>query len=166
MSVLGAGVHLDEREECVLLPKTKTARNKAYLAWVRRKPCTVCHHPAPSEASHHGPRGMGIKASDFGCIPLCSRCHREWHQSGRFTVDPTSAASRERIASAQSDLLRMWVEQDQSSVADLRDALQELCEAAGELHDVVDCDFAKARGPAMERVERARERAVRVLGDV
>ena len=59
-------------------------RVPAYLAWVRTLPCSVCPARAPSEASHHGPRGIGQKASDLRAIPLCSVCHRDWHTYGHF----------------------------------------------------------------------------------
>ena len=38
------------------------------------------------EASHHGigDRGTGTKASDYTCIPLCTRHHREFTEHGRL----------------------------------------------------------------------------------
>lgn len=54
-------------------------------AWVRRQPCAVARMHGSEEcwgmveAHHAGPRGLGQKAHDDTCIPLCSRHHRCWH---------------------------------------------------------------------------------------
>ena len=63
-------------------PKEKTARDAKYLAWLRRLPCAFCGAPAPSEASHHGKRGVGLKASDHEALPACRRCHQRHHDKG------------------------------------------------------------------------------------
>lgn len=65
-------------------PKAKTLRSSSHLDHVRDLPCAWCGLDfGPSEPSHHGPHGMGIKASDYTTIPLCSDCHRgQWHQHG------------------------------------------------------------------------------------
>ena len=56
----------------------------AFLAFVRRRPCCVCHAPPPSQAAHikmpslaHGKRhsGIGEKPSDRWCVSLCADCH-------------------------------------------------------------------------------------------
>lgn len=60
-------------------------RSANYLGWIRKRACCVCSRNPPSEASHHGRRGMGQKASDFSCVPLCTTHHREWHTYGHFT---------------------------------------------------------------------------------
>lgn len=52
----------------------------------REQPCAMCHRPPPSEA-HHATfgRGLGQKADDSLCIPLCLWCHRDFHAAaGRF----------------------------------------------------------------------------------
>lgn len=59
-------------------------RSENYLDWIRKRPCCVCSKNAPSEASHHGRRGMGQKASDFSCVPLCTDHHRDWHTYRHF----------------------------------------------------------------------------------
>lgn len=63
---------------------TRTLRSPAWLAYLRTLPCSWCARPAPSEASHHGPHGVSIKADDMRAIPLCTGCHREYHQAGRL----------------------------------------------------------------------------------
>jgi len=61
--------------------KVKPFRNAAYRAWIRTLPCAHCK--APADHAHHaiyeGCSGMGTKASDFGCAPLCRSCHRAVH---------------------------------------------------------------------------------------
>lgn len=62
-------------------------RDPAYMAWVRTCRCFVgidCE--GRIHAHHAGERpGMGMKAGDDTCIPLCSKHHAEWHgASGHF----------------------------------------------------------------------------------
>lgn len=66
------------------VPKVLPARDKVYLAWIRTQPCSHCGAPPPSEASHHGLRGVGTKASDHEALPACRACHAHHHQVGRF----------------------------------------------------------------------------------
>ena len=67
--------------------KPKTPRSSKYLAWLRTLPCAWCGRGPPSEASHHGRRGIGLKASDLDAIPLCRQCHRH-HHGFRFGATP------------------------------------------------------------------------------
>lgn len=65
----------------------KPLRDAAYMKWVRDEhACCIrgCGAPA-TEAHHHGPRGMGQKTDDYRVLPMCARCHREFHDTG--TVD-------------------------------------------------------------------------------
>jgi len=63
----------------VQFPKTKTPRDPRYLAWLRERPCAFCQAPEPSEVSHHGRNGMGMKASDHLALPACKPCHTRHH---------------------------------------------------------------------------------------
>ncbi len=63
----------------MIFPKTKTPRDPAYLRWLRVQPCAFCRRPGPSEVSHHGRRGMSLKASDHLALPSCHRCHQRHH---------------------------------------------------------------------------------------
>lgn len=58
--------------------------NKAFLAFVRSKPCCVCGAHPPVQAAHlrganamRGKRstGMGERPSDRWTVPLCPACH-------------------------------------------------------------------------------------------
>lgn len=69
----------------------KPHRDPAYLAHVRTLPCCVCGKCwEPSEAHHAFGQYLGggksLKGSDYGCVPLCTTCHRAEHD-GRG-VDP------------------------------------------------------------------------------
>lgn len=53
-----------------------------YMKWIKRRPCcarilaeTTCYGPV--EADHAGKRGVGQKADDRTCIPLCRKHHQE-----------------------------------------------------------------------------------------
>ena len=59
-----------------------TPRSDEYLEFVRSHPCAVCKKPADS---HHafGRRGIGVKSSDYTCVPLCRVHHIELHRTHR-----------------------------------------------------------------------------------
>jgi hypothetical protein len=68
--------------------RTKYAKRERafeFMLFVKRLPCCACAIApdskcnGPVEADHAGRRGIGQKASDFTCIPLCSKHHRERH---------------------------------------------------------------------------------------
>ena len=65
----------------------KPARDRKYLAWIRRQQCCVCDrygYPIrPSdvtEAAHVGIRGLGQKCSEYLAVPMCRRHHMEQHR--------------------------------------------------------------------------------------
>jgi hypothetical protein len=64
------------------------ARDARYRAWIRSLPCCVCALEPAGEAAHTGrDGGMGQKASDYSCVPLCRNCHTQnadsYHRLGR-----------------------------------------------------------------------------------
>lgn len=62
--------------------------------------------------AHHfmpGDKGMGTKVSDYFTVPLCSRCHRFFHDHGTLlgmTRDRTEALFHR----AQARMLAQWLE--------------------------------------------------------
>lgn len=73
----------------------KRWRSKRFLSFVRSLPCSVAGCTARDvEAAHFGPRAAGTKVHDFLAVPLCSRHHRESHDTGK--------------AWAHRDLVRTW----------------------------------------------------------
>ena len=74
-----------------------TPRSREYLAFVRSKGCAVCGRP--SDAHHAiGRRGVGIKPSDFGTVPLCRVHHTEIHQMGKDTFQREHSIDLAEIA--------------------------------------------------------------------
>ena len=61
-------------------------RSEEYTAFVRNHPCLVCRRPADS---HHafGRSGIGLKSSDFTCVPLCRVHHIELHRTHRAAFE-------------------------------------------------------------------------------
>ena len=53
----------------------KRLRNIPYMLWIKTLPCAVCGRNG-AEAAHTGRRGLGQKAPDEQCIPLCPDHHR------------------------------------------------------------------------------------------
>jgi hypothetical protein len=51
----------------------------AHLKWLRSLPCMACLAPPPSEAHHRTGAGMAARAPDSEAMPLCTRCHRDFH---------------------------------------------------------------------------------------
>ena len=65
--------------------------NPAYLAWVRKQPCTICARPGPNDPAHlrsaarqYGKRltGMAEKPDDKWVLPLCRTHHMQQHDHG------------------------------------------------------------------------------------
>lgn len=57
-----------------------------YLNWIRSKKCGRCVMQIyPTEAHHLSgdlhQSGTALKADDFLAMPLCIRCHREFHNA-------------------------------------------------------------------------------------
>ena len=58
----------------------RRARDWSYMAWVNGQSCLLAHLgdcAGPIEADHCGDRGLGQKAPDSTCVPLCTKHHRE-----------------------------------------------------------------------------------------
>ena len=62
--------------------KQRTLRDPHYLAWLRKLTCAFCGAWPPSEASHYGKHGIGIKPPDDQALPACRACHARWHACG------------------------------------------------------------------------------------
>lgn len=76
-------------------------RSPVYLAFVRARPCCSCGTAGPSDPHHDGERGVGQKADDYACVPLCRRCHK--------TVTDTNALPGLDRAETQLLVLRTQV---------------------------------------------------------
>jgi hypothetical protein len=69
-------------------PRRGPQRHSGYVEWVRTQPCRAmagggCQGRV--HAHHAGERGLGQKADDRSCIPLCAQHHRDWHDcAGQF----------------------------------------------------------------------------------
>lgn len=82
----------------------------AHLAFLRELPCLCCGNPIETEAAHLRfsdarvvklNAGVGAKADDFFCVPLCGQHHRLQHDMGderkfwkRYGIDPILYALR------------------------------------------------------------------------
>jgi hypothetical protein len=66
----------------------------------------VCCRPAPSDPHHVGRRGVGQKTDDYRTVPLCRRCHDEFHATGMLRG---VGGVREHFFRKQIDLLVEWI---------------------------------------------------------
>ena len=68
-------------------PKNPPARDKDHLAYVRGQVCaawgTDCG--GVTEPAHLETAGRSMKASDFLIVPLCTKHHKEQHDTGILT---------------------------------------------------------------------------------
>lgn len=76
----------------VPIPKLEPLRDETYRRWVASLPCAHCGKAGPSQCAHGDEgKGIGIKASDETCFPLCADspgrrgCHSLIGASGMFT---------------------------------------------------------------------------------
>lgn len=84
--------------------RSSRVRDPQYMEWIRTRACAAAYIDVdqclqPIHAHHAGKRGVGQKASDDTCIPLCERHHREWHDGNGVFVGGQKA-------------WRPWVEQE------------------------------------------------------
>lgn len=88
-----------------MLAKTKPVRNEAYRRYVAMQPCFGCGIEGYTQAAHpnHG-RGLGQKASDLDCFPLCAPrfglmgCHAQFDQLVEITLAERRDMEREYTA--------------------------------------------------------------------
>lgn len=68
--------------------------DRPYVLWVKHQPCLLAGSggcDGPVHAHHAGERGLGQKAGDDTCVPLCMLHHKIFHDGG----PPFSGASKE-----------------------------------------------------------------------
>lgn len=66
--------------------RLKPTKDAAYRQWVKRFPCVACGSCKLVDPCHTGPHGLGQKASDHLCLPMCRVCHE------KFDADPQGFA--------------------------------------------------------------------------
>jgi len=80
------------------VPKDQLVRSESYRRWVATLPCIVCRIEGYTQAAHpnHG-RGLGQKASDLDCFPLCGPRpgHIGHHTEHDLLIDMTLELRRE-----------------------------------------------------------------------
>lgn len=79
---------------------TVADEDKEYRGWIRKQRCLAAGMPGhrcqgSTEAHHAGRRGMGRRAHDHTCLPLCMLGHREWHSAKGAFADMDKYARRE-----------------------------------------------------------------------
>lgn len=58
-----------------------------YIDWIHTMPCCACPRQE-AEAHHLIHRGWrDAKRNDFSAVPLCRRCHEEYHKVGLLTFN-------------------------------------------------------------------------------
>lgn len=92
-------------EAFMKFPKHKPARSEAYRRYVAQFPCDHCGVEGYSQAAHPNTgKGMGMKADDFSCFPLCAPrfgvpgCHALFDQSALMTKDERRQYENDAIA--------------------------------------------------------------------
>ena len=87
------------------------ARDRKYLNWVASQPCLYCQTTHGVVAHHEGKReaggGTSLKGCDYHTLPLCHRCHGEYHQTARIG-SWTRELTALRFARAIARLRQKW----------------------------------------------------------
>jgi hypothetical protein len=92
------GVYAPAANEPVVVAKVSPARSESYRRWVASLPCIVCGIEGYSQAAHPNcGRGLGQKASDLECFPLCSTRpgHMGHHAEHDLLIEMTLAERRQ-----------------------------------------------------------------------
>ncbi len=79
----------------------KPLQNRLYRKFVSQFPCCACGQNWWIDPAHTGPRGRGQKASDLDVIPLCRKCHDEYHKGHADFLIRHSIDLRKTIADLQ-----------------------------------------------------------------
>lgn len=89
------------------IPKERTYRSEAWRRAVASLPCIVCGREGATQAAHpnHIGKGMGIKAPDCWCVPMCVEHHAEFDQGRRWTKEE------------KRDLMAGWIVQTINELA-------------------------------------------------
>lgn len=93
------GVYAKASNEPVAATKAAPVRSESYRRWVASLPCVVCRIEGYSQAAHPNQgRGLGQKASDLECFPLCSTRpgHMGHHAEHDLLVEMTLSERRAR----------------------------------------------------------------------
>ncbi len=90
----------------------KPQRDPAFVGYVHTLDCRVAVElntyrgcEGPIEAHHAGERGLGQRAADDTAIPLCRRCHRNYHDVIGFFAQ-LDKRERRAWADAQIQIVR------------------------------------------------------------
>ena len=67
------------------------------VEWIKAQPCAI-GFAAPSENAHVRTGGMGRKADAKWIVPLCRRCHRSLHVTGKKAFEQTHAIDLDQAA--------------------------------------------------------------------
>lgn len=94
-------------------PKRAKARRERDFGtkaeYIRSMPCCACGKDGPSDPHHHPTRAAGGTSKDL--VPLCFRCHREFHDAGaetfqaRHNVDLKAKAALYESMFANGDMV-------------------------------------------------------------
>jgi hypothetical protein len=91
-------------------PKRKRVVDKPYIKWIRSLDCSACKSTQLSDPHHINPKGyssMSGKCDDDRAIPLCRRCHCEYHSQGRDTFEARYAMDYEVLIEALNTVWRL-----------------------------------------------------------
>jgi len=53
--------------------------DRQYTDWIAKQPCASCGIRFRSQVHHRTGAGMGLRAHDHDSMPMCSGCHRDFH---------------------------------------------------------------------------------------
>ena len=67
--------------------REEPVRDPAYKRFIKSLPCVGCLKRRWIDPAHTGPHGLGQKASDLNCIPLCRTCHQEYDTNPQAFVE-------------------------------------------------------------------------------
>lgn len=99
-------------------PKPKAERDEAYKEWIKSLCCCITggqdydvntgrRYVDPHHVPQDGHGGKGTKTSDYRCIPLINRLHREAHRIGKHSFATKYGLDYEHLIAA---LNQKWEE--------------------------------------------------------
>ena len=106
----GRGVVRRVSDEVTVFPKAPPVRSENYRRWVAGLPCIVCGLEGFSQCAHpNSGRGLGQKASDLECFPLCATRSgfpgHHWEHDNLYEMTLEERRAREVRYTAQTQEL-------------------------------------------------------------
>lgn len=115
----------------MIFSKLTRLRSEKHRRHVAMLACACCGRPGPSQAAHANfGKGMGLKACDSQCFPLCPDCHRN-HDQGGIPKEQRRALEVVYVDSTRAELVSrsLWTPEIEAAYRRAYEPMKQAAEA-------------------------------------